>query len=248
VNQTGRRTSASDHPAFSAAADGAATRPSSGATRTTDALRGDGRANRRRNGPDGDRRGDAAHPEGSADGRDARTDGTARVGAPTDIGPLRIGDVAARIGVSTRTLRYYEELGLLTPSGYTAGGERRYEAADLRQLERILELKMLLGMNLEEVKATLASQVRLDELRAAYRADDGTADEGAQLRRRAILAEALQLRTDLITRMDEKISRMEDFREQLAADADRCRALLEEFDRTETPTRRAGVRTARGDR
>ncbi len=39
---------------------------------------------------------------------------------------IRISDAATRVGVSARTLRYYEELGLLTPSLYTAGGERRY--------------------------------------------------------------------------------------------------------------------------
>ena len=50
----------------------------------------------------------------------------------TDLG-LRIGDVAARAGVSTRTLRYYDERGLLRPSGRTLGGERRYEASDLRR-------------------------------------------------------------------------------------------------------------------
>ena len=39
---------------------------------------------------------------------------------------LRISDAASRVGVSARTLRYYDELGLLCPSQYTAGGERRY--------------------------------------------------------------------------------------------------------------------------
>jgi hypothetical protein len=44
----------------------------------------------------------------------------------TGAGELRIGEAAARVGVSSRTLRYYEELGLLTPSGRTPGGARRY--------------------------------------------------------------------------------------------------------------------------
>ena len=51
---------------------------------------------------------------------------------------IRISDAATRAGVSARTLRYYEELGLLTPSLYTAGGERRYTLEDLAHLERIL--------------------------------------------------------------------------------------------------------------
>src|SRR5450755_2936677 len=89
-------------------------------------------------------------------------------GAP-DAG-LRISDAAARAGVSTRTLRYYDELGLLSPSEYTSGGERRYRDTDLVQLQRILELREALGMNLEEIKQFLESEQRLDEVRAAYRA------------------------------------------------------------------------------
>ena len=78
----------------------------------------------------------------------------------TDLG-LRIGDVAARVGVSTRTLHYYEQLGLLRPSGRTLGGARRYEASDLTKLERIIELKKAMGMNLDEAKGFLASEDRL---------------------------------------------------------------------------------------
>ena len=69
--------------------------------------------------------------------------------------------------VSARTLRYYEELGLLTPSLYTPGGERRYTADDLTHLQRILELREVLGMNLDEIREFLALETRLDELRAS---------------------------------------------------------------------------------
>ena len=93
---------------------------------------------------------------------------------------IRISDAATRAGVSARTLRYYEELGLLTPSLYTAGGERRYTPDDLAHLQRILELREVLGMNLDEIKEFLALETRLDELRATYRATKGGDDqEGA---------------------------------------------------------------------
>src|ERR1700729_1343687 len=83
---------------------------------------------------------------------------------------IRISDAATRVGVSARTLRYYEELGLLTPSLYTAGGERRYTDEDLAHLQRILELREVLGMNLDEIREFLALEARLDELRASYHA------------------------------------------------------------------------------
>ena len=82
----------------------------------------------------------------------------------TDAG-IRISDAATRAGVSARTLRYYEELGLLTPSLYTAGGERRYTLDDLAHLERILELREVLGMNLDEIREFLTLETRLDEVK-----------------------------------------------------------------------------------
>jgi len=142
---------------------------------------------------------------------------------------LRIGDVATRVGVSTRTLRYYEELGLLGPSGRTAGGERRYRAEDLVRLERIIECKDLLGMNLEEIRGFVVSQARLDELRVAYRAEKDTPTKAASEKRRAILEEALALQTSLIERMEAKLTRMAEFRSQLHSDAQRCRKLLDEL-------------------
>src|ERR1700678_3745215 len=67
----------------------------------------------------------------------------------------RIGEVAKLTGVTTRTLRYWEELGLLRPASRTDGGERLYTPADLRRVTRIRDLQELLGFSLEEVKAVL---------------------------------------------------------------------------------------------
>lgn len=141
---------------------------------------------------------------------------------------LRIGDAAARFGVSARTLRYYEELGLLAPSGYTAGGERRYHDADLAQLQRILELREILG-NLEEIKTFLDTERRLDDLRAQYRARSTQATARARHQQREILEELLELREALIERLDVKLRRMNEFRSELSARAARCRQLLKEL-------------------
>jgi DNA-binding transcriptional MerR regulator len=104
---------------------------------------------------------------------------------------LRIGEAAARAAVSVRTLRYYEELGLLTPSAHSPGGARRYAEEDLARLARIRELKDLLGFNLDEVRAVLTAEDRLGSLRAAYHAE---ADHAAQ---QAIVAEAVEINTRL---------------------------------------------------
>ncbi len=78
---------------------------------------------------------------------------------------LRIGEVAIEAGVTTRTLRYYQELGLLDP-GQSPGGSRRYGESDVIRLKRILELRDVMGFDLERIRAILSSEDRLAELRA----------------------------------------------------------------------------------
>jgi len=58
---------------------------------------------------------------------------------------LPIGEAATRLGVSTRTLRYYEELGLVAPSGRTQGGSRRYAEPDVERVQHVRELQQVLG-------------------------------------------------------------------------------------------------------
>jgi MerR family transcriptional regulator, repressor of the yfmOP operon len=143
---------------------------------------------------------------------------------------IRISDAATRVGVSARTLRYYEELGLLTPSLYTAGGERRYTLDDLAHLQRILELREVLGMNLDEIREFLSLETRLDELRATYRAAKGVTTKKARAEQKATLQEALVLNESLAEQISAKLARMDGFRAKLVSDAQRCRELLSELE------------------
>jgi DNA-binding transcriptional MerR regulator len=143
---------------------------------------------------------------------------------------IRISDAATRVGVSARTLRYYEELGLLTPSLYTPGGERRYTPDDLAHLQRILELREVLGMNLDEIREFLALETRLDELRASYRATKGATSRKALDEQKATLQEALILNESLAEQISAKLARMDGFRSKLRNDAQRCRELLIELE------------------
>ena len=145
-------------------------------------------------------------------------------------GGMRIGDAAARWGVSARTLRYYEELGLLSPSSHTAGGERRYSEEDLETLGRILELRDVLGMNLDEIREFLHSEERLDELRNAYRAKKNARTKAEKAQLRPILEEILALNVALAEQLEAKVERMQEFRGSLLSKAKRCRELLRELD------------------
>jgi DNA-binding transcriptional MerR regulator len=143
---------------------------------------------------------------------------------------LRISDAAARLGLSPRTLRYYEELGLVTPSGYTKGGARRYGSDDLGRVERICQLKGVLGLNLDDIKGVIETEARLDELRQAYWANKAQPSVRVRNQQRAIVEEALELNEALARQLDEKMSHIDTFRAKLSGDAKRCREVLAELD------------------
>lgn len=67
---------------------------------------------------------------------------------------LAIGALAQRTGLSIRTLHYYDEIGLLKPSERTAHGHRRYTAADVERLQKILSLRSL-GWSLQRIRQCL---------------------------------------------------------------------------------------------
>lgn len=69
----------------------------------------------------------------------------------------RTGEFARKAAVTVRTLRYYDKIGLLSPTQLTESGQRLYTASDLRTLQRILALKHL-GFTLEQVQALLHAQ------------------------------------------------------------------------------------------
>ncbi|MEU6882289.1 MerR family transcriptional regulator [Streptomyces sp. NPDC046712] len=69
-----------------------------------------------------------------------------------------IADVARMSGVTSRTLRHYDEIGLLPPAWIGSNGHRHYEEADLLRLQQILLMREL-GLGLREIQAVLDSQV-----------------------------------------------------------------------------------------
>ena len=71
-------------------------------------------------------------------------------------GPYYIGEFATRAAVTTRTLRYYDRIGLLSPAQLSEAGQRLYTDAELVKLQQILALK-LLGFSLAEIRACLSA-------------------------------------------------------------------------------------------
>lgn len=77
------------------------------------------------------------------------------VSKPAAAGPLTIGQVAELTGVSTHTLRYYEQAGLLRAISRTAAGHRLYAPADLAGLAFVMRLKAT-GMPIAQIQAFVA--------------------------------------------------------------------------------------------
>jgi MerR family transcriptional regulator, thiopeptide resistance regulator len=71
-----------------------------------------------------------------------------------DGGGFKVGDLARASGLTIRTVRYYDQIGLLHPSRRTSGGHRVYADADVRRLYRICLLRQV-GMPLEEIGRAL---------------------------------------------------------------------------------------------
>jgi DNA-binding transcriptional MerR regulator len=124
-----------------------------------------------------------------------------------------IGKAARAAGVSTRTLRYYEELGLVSPSGHSPGGARRYSDEDLARVRRIRELQHLVGFNLDEIRTIVTAEDRLYALRTEFRS--GRSPQ----REKQLVAEAIEINDRLRDDMRAKLARLETFLADLDARA-----------------------------
>jgi MerR family transcriptional regulator, repressor of the yfmOP operon len=136
---------------------------------------------------------------------------------------FRMEEVAKRTGLTPRAIRYYEELGLVHPSGRTAGGFRLFTESDIASLLRVNELQTLLGFSLAEVKQTLHVDAIRAEVREAY---FGTNDPAA---RRELLDQASGLIQSQIRIIDERMTRLAKLREEHQERLDRIRARQEQL-------------------
>jgi MerR family transcriptional regulator, repressor of the yfmOP operon len=151
----------------------------------------------------------------------------------------RIGEVAKLTGLTTRTLRYWDELDLLRPSSHGKNGARLYSPADLARVNRIRNLQDLLGFTLSEVGAVLESENIdvLDRVHSELAAGDITAS-----RRRTLLEEAIAANDELLARLADTLSRIHAFRDERANIAIRLRETLSELDEHKSRRLTAGRR------
>ena len=119
---------------------------------------------------------------------------------------IRIGEVAERVGVTPRTIRYYEEIGLLPGGERAKGAHRLYDDADVERLEELTRLRNLLNLSLEELKELVAAE----EARAALRRRLDATDSDEE--RVEIIGEALphiDRQLELVRRKKSELERLE---------------------------------------
>jgi DNA-binding transcriptional MerR regulator len=85
---------------------------------------------------------------------------------------LRIGELAERSGVTPRTIRYYEELGLLPRSDREHGKHRVYSESDIERVQELTRLRDLLGLTLEELRSMVVAEDARADLRRRFYATD----------------------------------------------------------------------------
>jgi DNA-binding transcriptional MerR regulator len=141
----------------------------------------------------------------------------------TDQRPIRIGELAKAVGTTARTIRYYEEIGLLPDASERPPGQHRtYTAADAESLRDVLRLKDLLGVSLEELREL----VEVEEARAVLRREFRESEDPD--RRREILHEAtthIGHQLELVRRRQRELKKLED---ELRARRRRIRRRLDE--------------------
>lgn len=134
---------------------------------------------------------------------------------------LRIGEVAELTGTTPRTIRYYEEIGLLPGAADREQGKHRcYMQADVERIRELVRLKELLGLSLDQLSKLLEAEAARAELRREY---EHTEDPNTQ---RRIMEQAL---THIATQLELVRSRRTEL-EQLEAElVDKQRTIHEKL-------------------
>ncbi len=141
-------------------------------------------------------------------------------GAAAETGPstdprYQIGEVAQRTGLTQRTLRLYEERGLVTPADRTEGGFRLYSDADIDRVDLIKKLQGLLGFTLAEIKEMVEAEELRAQIRATRRPDRDLAERRQRVEQ---VVSALRRQLEVVEpKIDQLIEMRADLSERLKA-------------------------------
>ncbi|WNR45729.1 MerR family transcriptional regulator [Paenibacillus roseipurpureus] len=136
---------------------------------------------------------------------------------------LKIDDVAKECGLTKRTIRYYEEIGLLSPPERSEGGMRLYSNEHVEQLKQIVIARDVLGVSLQEIQEFVVSSNQLLEHRQGYlQADNPQQKKQELLEIEEIIARQLQI-------MDDKLEKIQSLRQSTELKYQRVKKALSEL-------------------
>ncbi|QHW32356.1 MerR family transcriptional regulator [Paenibacillus rhizovicinus] len=122
---------------------------------------------------------------------------------------FKIDDVAKECGMTKRTIRYYEEIGLIPPPERSEGGIRIYTRGHIERLKQVVNARDVLGFSLQEILDFVAVREILDEQKQKYWKTEELEAKLAQLREiETTVAQQLAM-------VDQKLDKMAEFRQEL---------------------------------
>jgi MerR family transcriptional regulator, repressor of the yfmOP operon len=140
--------------------------------------------------------------------------------------PFRIGELARRVGATPRTVRYYEELGLLPARGRPEGAHRLYDGEDEARLAELIRVRDLLGLSLAELREWMDAEAARAVLRERWHGDSALAAD----QRAGIVTEAMRHLDTQLTLVQARRTALEQLEDELVAKRRRMRALQAEFE------------------
>ncbi|WP_256941197.1 MerR family transcriptional regulator [Bacillus sp. EAC] len=121
----------------------------------------------------------------------------------------KIDDVAKECGLTKRSIRYYEEIGLLFPPERSEGGFRLYSDKHIERLKQIMNVRDVLGFTLQEVQEYISIDMEFEEHRQQYRE---LFDEN---QKREKLIEVERILSQQLEMIDQKLKKMSDIRNDM---------------------------------
>ncbi|RAS87155.1 MerR family transcriptional regulator [Priestia endophytica] len=141
---------------------------------------------------------------------------------------FKIDDVAKQSGLTKRTIRYYEQIGLLPSPPRSKGGIRLYSQEHIDFLEKITNAKEVMGFSLQELQQFIKLSDILELRKADYRQVKGTSEQKEKLRK---VVNTVEEQIELLVQKKENLLKVE---KNLVSLRDRAKAALVRFEKEES--------------
>ncbi|WP_374718791.1 MerR family transcriptional regulator [Parageobacillus toebii] len=138
---------------------------------------------------------------------------------------FKIDDVAKETGLTKRTIRYYEEIGLIKPPERSEKGTRLYTEEDIEQLKKVIAAREVLGFSLQELHHFLTLKETIESHRLEYRNAVNQEEKKQELQN---IASSLRKQIDML---EQKMKKMLELKDELEQLEQRIQTILQEVER-----------------